>query len=79
MRRALLSLVVLALLAPSVTVLQIDAETHPSSWQTFDYLGEGYQLQHDNTHTLAAYRRSLEFNPTNAHAQQQIDQLQHAH
>ena len=61
----------------AVTVLKVNAETHPTSWQTFDYLGEGYQLLHDNTHALAAYRRSLELNPSNTHAQQEIEQLQH--
>ena len=47
----------------AVTVVQINADTHPTSWQTFDYLGEGYQLLHDNTHAIAAYRRSLELTP----------------
>jgi hypothetical protein len=62
----------------AVVVVQINAETHPSSWQTFDYLGEGYELLHDNTHALAAYRRSLELNPSNIHARQKIEQLQSA-
>ena len=61
----------------AVTVLQINADTHPRSWQTFDYLGEGYQLLHDNPHALAAYHRSLELNPSNTHAQHEIEQLQH--
>ena len=60
----------------AVTVVQINADTHPTSWQTFDYLGEGYQLLHDNTHAIAAYRRSLELNPSNTHAHQEIEQLQ---
>jgi cytochrome c-type biogenesis protein CcmH/NrfG len=59
-------------------VLQINADTHPTSWQTIDYLGQGYQLLHDNTHALAAYRRSLELNPSNTHASHEIEQLQHA-
>lgn len=63
----------------AVTVVQINAETHPTSWQTFDSLGEGYQLLHDNSHALAAYQRSLELNPSNAHAKQQIDTLQRTH
>lgn len=63
----------------AVTVVQVNADTHPTSWQTFDYLGTGYELLHDNAHALAAYRRSLELNPSNAHAQHEIEQLQHAH
>ena len=63
----------------AVTIVQINAETHPTSWQTFDYLGEGYQLLHDNPHALAAYQRSLELNPNNTQVQQQIDQLQLPH
>ena len=60
----------------AVTVLQINADTHPNSWQTLDYLGEGYELLHDKTHALAAYRHSLALSPSNTHARQQIDQLQ---
>jgi tetratricopeptide (TPR) repeat protein len=62
----------------AVTVFQITAETYPNSWNAFDSLGDGFEAMHDNTHALAAYRRSLELNPNNTHAQQQIDQLVHA-
>ncbi len=61
----------------AIIVLQINADTHSTSWQTFDHLGEGFQLLHDNTHAMAAYRRSLELNPSNTHAQQEIEKLQH--
>jgi len=60
----------------AVTVVRVNSETHPASWQTFDYLGEGYQLLHDTPHALAAYRRSLELNPSNTHAKEQIDKLE---
>jgi len=60
----------------AITVVQVNADTHPNSWQTFDYLGTGYELLHDNPHALAAYRRSLELNPSNAHAQDEIKRLE---
>ena len=60
----------------AVTVFQITAETHSTSWNAFDSLGDGYEALHDNAHAIAAYRRSLELNPSNTHAQHEIEQLQ---
>jgi predicted Zn-dependent protease len=60
-------------------VLQVNAETHPTSWQIYGYLGQGYELLHDNTRALAAYRHALALNPSDTQVQQQIDQLQRVH
>ena len=62
----------------AVTVFQITAETYPKSWNVFDSLGDGYQALHDNPHAIAAYRHSLELNPSNTHARHEIENLQHA-
>lgn len=63
----------------AVAVLQVNADTHPSSWQTLEYLGEGYAAVHDNTRALEAFRRSHELNPSNTAVQHEIEQLQRAH
>jgi hypothetical protein len=62
----------------AVTVFQITADTYPKSWNAFDSLGDGYEALHDKPHAVAAYRRSVVLNPSNTHAQHEIDQLQHA-
>lgn len=62
----------------AVTVFQITADTYPKSWNAFDSLGDGYEALHDNAHAIAAYRHSVELNPSNTHAQHEIEQLQHA-
>ena len=62
----------------AVTVFQITADTHHRSWNAFDSLGDGFEALHDNAHAIAAYRRSVELNPSNTHAQHEIEQLQHA-
>lgn len=62
----------------AVTVFQITADTYPKSWNAFDSLGDGYEALHDNARAVAAYRRSVELNPSNTHAQGEIDRLQHA-
>jgi tetratricopeptide (TPR) repeat protein len=63
----------------AVIVLQVTADTHPNSWNAFDSLGDGFQALHDNPHAIAAYRRSLELNPSNTHAQEEIERLQNQH
>jgi len=60
----------------AVTVLQIGADTYPKSWNAFDSLGDGYEALHDKAHAIAAYRRSLELNPSNSHAQEEIKRLE---
>ncbi len=61
----------------AATVLQIIADTHPGSWNAFDSLGDVYEALHDDTLARASYRRSLQLNPANTHATQQIETLQH--
>lgn len=45
---------------------------YPRSWNAWDSLGEAYEKAKAQEKAIASYRRSLELNPDNAHATQQL-------
>jgi CubicO group peptidase (beta-lactamase class C family) len=49
-----------------------NTERHPRSWNAWDSLGEAYEKANARDKAVASYRRSLELNPDNAHATQQL-------
>jgi CubicO group peptidase (beta-lactamase class C family) len=49
-----------------------NTDRHPRSWNAWDSLGEAYEKATIKDKAIASYRRSLELNPTNSHAAQQL-------
>lgn len=47
----------------AVTVLRVNAETRPDSWNAWDSLGEAYAAAGKVAEAIAAYERSLKLNP----------------
>ncbi|HEY3927720.1 MAG TPA: hypothetical protein VGL89_05065 [Candidatus Koribacter sp.] len=62
----------------AIVIFEVNARTHPNSWNAFDSLGEAYADALDKEHALAAYRKSLELNPANNGAKQMIERIQNA-
>jgi hypothetical protein len=60
----------------AITVFQVNARTHPDSWNAWDSLGEGYANAHDKENALQAYKKSVELNPKNSGGQQMIERLE---
>jgi hypothetical protein len=60
----------------AITIFQVNARTHPDSWNAWDSLGEGYANAHDKENALQAYRKSVELNPKNSGGQQMIEKLE---
>ncbi|MGH7740851.1 MAG: tetratricopeptide repeat protein, partial [Candidatus Eiseniibacteriota bacterium] len=48
---------------------------HPGSANTFDSLGEAYEAKGDKKAAKEAYTKSLELDPQNDHAKQQLEGL----
>lgn len=60
----------------AITIFQVNARTHPDSWNAWDSLGEGYANAHDKENALQAYRKSVGLNPKNRGGQQMIEKLE---
>ena len=59
----------------AVAIFQLGTELYPSSFNLFDSLGEADELNHNAAAATTHYRRSLELNPQNSHAQQRLQVL----
>ena len=64
--------------ADAITVFEVNARTHPDSWNAWDSLGEGYANARDKEHALKAYRKSVELNPKNTGGIQMIKTIEAA-
>jgi CubicO group peptidase (beta-lactamase class C family) len=49
-----------------------NTDHHAQSWNAWDSLGEAYEKANAKDKAIASYRRSVELNPTNAHAIAQL-------
>ena len=56
----------------SISILALNTQLHPDSWNAFDSLGEAYAKDGDVKAAGDAYRKSLALNPNNGNA---VDQL----
>jgi serine-type D-Ala-D-Ala carboxypeptidase/endopeptidase len=56
----------------AVSLFVYNTQRHPQSWNAWDSLGEAYEKANAREKATASYRRSLELNPDNAHAAQQL-------
>jgi hypothetical protein len=62
-------------LPAAVAIFRLGTELYPNSFNLFDSLGEADELNHDAPAASTHYRRSLELNPQNSHAQQRLQAL----
>jgi len=63
-------------LPEAILIFEVNARTHPNSWNAYDSLGEAYANARDKQQALAAYRKSLELNPENANGKQMIERIE---
>lgn len=62
--------------ADAVELLKLNTETFPKSANTWDSLAEAYATRGDRDLAIANYRKSLELDPKNKHAEEQIKRLE---
>lgn len=62
-------------LPAALAIFRLGTELYPTSFNLFDSLGEADELNHDSAAASTHYRRSLELNPENSHAQQRLQIL----
>jgi hypothetical protein len=62
----------------AIVIFEVNARTHPNSWNAYDSLGEAYANARDKQRALDAYRKSVELNPENTNAKRTIEQIESA-
>jgi tetratricopeptide (TPR) repeat protein len=60
----------------AIVIFEVNARTHPNSWNAYDSLGEAYANARDKQRALDAYRKSVELNPENTNAKRTIEQIE---
>jgi tetratricopeptide (TPR) repeat protein len=59
----------------AVKVFELNVEVYPASANTYDSLGEAFMARGDREKAIANYRKSLELNPNNLNAVEQLKKL----
>ena len=59
----------------AAAIFRVNSVVHPSSWNVWDSLGDGYARLGRKVEAVAAYRESLRLNPANASANAAIERL----
>jgi tetratricopeptide (TPR) repeat protein len=59
----------------AITTMQLNVEHYPDSYNVYDSLAEVYAANGDTELAIANYEKSLELNPDNENAQEQIEAL----
>jgi Flp pilus assembly protein TadD len=62
-------------ISDAIEIFKLNVSEHPTSANTYDSLGEAYMMNGDNELAIANYRLSLELNPENQNARQQLKKL----
>ncbi len=62
----------------AIAVFRLNAETFPDAFNTWDSLAEAYLEQGDRESAIRFYRKSLELNPENRNAREQLEELAEA-
>jgi CubicO group peptidase (beta-lactamase class C family) len=60
----------------AIDVFKLNTSLYPQSANTYDSLAEGYDLAGETALAVRYYKRSLELNPKNTHAIEQLEQLE---
>jgi hypothetical protein len=56
-------------------ILKAGISVFPDSWEAYDILGDVYMAKEDKEHAIQSYKKSLELNPRNTHAEQLLKKL----
>lgn len=59
----------------AVTIFELDVDAYPRSGDAFDSLGEAYLAKGNREKAIASYKKSLELNPVNFNAVEQLKKL----
>ncbi len=59
----------------AIAVFRLNTETFPDAFNTWDSLAEAYLAQGDRESAIRFYRKSLELNPENRNAREQLEEL----
>ena len=59
----------------AIKVFQLNAEAFPDSWNVYDSLAEAYMKKGEIEKAIINYQKSLELNPGNDNAREQIEEL----
>ena len=62
-------------LPEAIVYFKLNAEFYPNSFNVYDSLGEAYMANGDKELAIANYKKSLELNPKNKHAAEQLKKL----
>ena len=57
-------------------IFQLNADSYPNSWRAYNGLGEAYMKIGQPVEAIKAFNKSLEINPDNINASNNISQLQ---
>ncbi|OUJ74907.1 serine hydrolase domain-containing protein [Hymenobacter crusticola] len=60
---------------PAIALFKLNAVLYPKSWNTYDSLGEAYEIAGNKPLAVANYQRSLTLNPKNAGAVEHLKKL----
>jgi tetratricopeptide (TPR) repeat protein len=61
----------------AISLLKMNVELYPDSYNVYDSLGEAYMLNGDKKLAIQNYKKSLELNPKNENAKKMIQKLAH--
>lgn len=59
----------------AISILRLNLEMHPASWQTYFSIGEVYRQQGDTEAAIEQYEKALDIDPNLPFIRQQIDRL----
>ena len=59
----------------AIGVFHVNVECFPGSWNTYDSLAEAYMTKGENERAIEYYKKSLELNPANEGARQNIKKM----
>jgi D-alanyl-D-alanine-carboxypeptidase/D-alanyl-D-alanine-endopeptidase len=59
----------------ALEIFKLNVSLYPASWNTYDSLGDGYTAVRDTALAIKNYQRSLELNPKNQNAADQLKKL----
>jgi tetratricopeptide (TPR) repeat protein len=60
---------------PAIALFQLNVADHPASANAYDSMGEAYAVHGDTKQAIAAYSKSLELDPANQNAKNQLETL----
>lgn len=59
----------------AIGMFRVNVALYPQSWNVYDSLGEAYAVKGDKERAIANYRKSLELDPKNKNAVEQLKRL----